>query len=244
MALKLRTLGHASLALYREGSEPLLLTDPWLVGSVYWRSWWLESYPSAGDLDWLARSRCVYLTHEHPDHFHMPSIRRLGAGPLYLFPKLAELGFVAHMAQLGYRTEVMAPGAWRAIAKDVAILSIPCWNDDSLLLVDTPEALVVNFNDAKPLGAVLRAIRRIVDAIGKPVVLACSYSPASLGNSFRNAAAVGSPSDPPHGRQDQEAEGTAMQLFARELRQQLSRRHRNCVSEALQTLCRLRLPAL
>ena len=35
----LRTLGHACLALYRGGERPLLLTDPWLVGSVYWRSW-------------------------------------------------------------------------------------------------------------------------------------------------------------------------------------------------------------
>ena len=54
--LKARTLGHASLAIYREGERPLLLTDPWLVGSVYWRSWWLQNYPSAAELDWLATS--------------------------------------------------------------------------------------------------------------------------------------------------------------------------------------------
>ena len=34
--LMLRTLGHACLALYREGQAPLLATDPWLVGSVDW----------------------------------------------------------------------------------------------------------------------------------------------------------------------------------------------------------------
>ena len=184
MSLKLRTLGHASLALYRDGEAPLLLTDPWLLGSVYWRSWWLESYPSAADLDWLTQTRFVYITHEHPDHYHVPSLRRLGTGPLYLFPKLAELGFVAHAAKQGFRTAVMPPGVWRGIAADAAILSIPCWNDDSLLLIDTPAALVVNLNDAKPASAVLRAIRRVVDRLQKPVVLACSYSPASLVNSF------------------------------------------------------------
>ena len=184
MSLKLRTLGHASLALYRDGEAPLLLTDPWLVGSVYWRSWWLESYPTAAELDWLARSAVVYVTHEHPDHYHMPSLRRLGEGPLYLFPRLAELGFVQHAADHGFRTAVMAPGVWRPLGSDAAILSIPCWNDDSLLLVDTPRALIVNLNDAKPAAAVLRAIRRLIDALAKPVVLACSYSPASLVNSF------------------------------------------------------------
>ena len=77
--LKARTLGHASLALYRQAESPLLLTDPWLVGSVYWRSWWLQNYPSDDEIDWLATGAHVYVTHEHPDHFHMPSIRRLGA---------------------------------------------------------------------------------------------------------------------------------------------------------------------
>ena len=52
--LMLRTLGHACLALYRHGETPLLITDPWLVGSVYWRSWWLQNYPTAEEVDWLA----------------------------------------------------------------------------------------------------------------------------------------------------------------------------------------------
>ncbi|MGH7060299.1 MAG: hypothetical protein ACREFH_07935, partial [Stellaceae bacterium] len=68
---RVRTLGHASLAVYREGESPLLVTDPWLVGSVYWRSWWLQHYPSAEEIGWLAASPSVYVTHEHPDHFHM-----------------------------------------------------------------------------------------------------------------------------------------------------------------------------
>jgi len=87
--LHLRTLGHACAVLYRDGEAPLLATDPWLLGSVYWRSWWLQHYPSAEEIDWVAKSPVVYVTHEHPDHFHMPTIRRLGLSPVYLFPALA-----------------------------------------------------------------------------------------------------------------------------------------------------------
>jgi hypothetical protein len=189
-ALRARTLGHASLALYRDGSAPLLLTDPWLVGSVYWRSWWLQHYPDDAEIDWLAQSAQVYVTHEHPDHFHMPSIRRLGAGPAYLFPQLAERRYLDYMRSRGYRAEAVPPLRWRPIGEGVAILAIPVWNDDSLLLIDTPNALILNLNDAKPLPPVVRAIRRVADRIGKKRVLLCSYSPASLVNSFLDQSGV------------------------------------------------------
>jgi hypothetical protein len=186
--LKLQTLGHASIALYRDGEAPLLLTDPWLIGSVYWRSWWLQHYPDAAALDWLAGAANVYLTHEHPDHFHTPSIRRLGKGPRYLFPALSERGFLAYMAEHGYRVEIVPAGEWRPLGDGVAILSLPLWNDDSLLLIDTPHALILNFNDAKPPPPVVRAVRRLAERIAKPRLLLASYSPASVINSFSDSA--------------------------------------------------------
>jgi Beta-lactamase superfamily domain len=189
-ALKARTLGHACLAIYRVGELPLLLTDPWLVGSVYWRSWWLQHYPSAEEIDWLARTAHVYVTHEHPDHFHMPSIRRLGAGPTYLFPALAERGFLGYLSERGYHAAAAPPLRWLPLGEDVSMLSIPVWNDDSLLLIATPNALIRNLNDAKPLPPVLRALRRVADRIDKPLVLLFSYSPASLVNSFINGNGV------------------------------------------------------
>jgi hypothetical protein len=176
--------------LYRDGENPLLITDPWLVGSVYWRSWWLQNYPSPKDLDWLAHSTAVYVTHEHPDHFHMPTIRRLGEGPAYLFPELAERGYLEYMRARGYRAEAVMPLRWRAIDNEVSILSIPLWNDDSLLVIDTPSALILNLNDAKPPPPVLKAIRRLADRIGKPRVLLCSYSPASVINSFLDDSGI------------------------------------------------------
>lgn len=182
--LKARTLGHASLAVYRDGERPLLLTDPWLVGSVYWRSWWLQNYPSGEDLDWLAASAHVYVTHEHPDHFHTPSIRRLGTDPLYLFPDLAEQGCIRYLTQHGYRAKATPALRWLPLGEGVSVLSYPMWNDDSLLLIDTPNALILNLNDAKPLPPVLKAVRRLADRIGKPRILLCSYSPASVVNSF------------------------------------------------------------
>ncbi len=144
----------------------------------------MQNYPSVDEINWLATSTHVYVTHEHPDHFHMPSIRRLGAGPAYLFPALAERGYLDYLAGRGYRSESVEPLRWRQIDQGVSILSIPLWNDDSLLLIDTPNALILNLNDAKPLPPVLRALHRAAQRIAKPRVLLCSYSPASVINSF------------------------------------------------------------
>jgi hypothetical protein len=180
--LRVRTLGHATLALYRDGEDPLLLTDPWLVGSVYWRSWWLQNYPSAEEIEWLSTSAYVYVTHEHPDHFHMPSIRRLGSGPDYLLPETCNC--LDFLNARGFRAAGVEPLRWRALDDGVSLLSIPVWNDDSLLLIDTPEALILNLNDAKPPPPLLGALRRLGDRVAKPRVLLCSYSPASLVNSF------------------------------------------------------------
>ena len=196
--LMLRTLGHACLELYRYGENPLLITDPWLVGSVYWRSWWLQNYPSAEEVDWLASSPRVYVTLEHPDHFHMPSIRRLGRGPTYLFPDLAERSYLAYMARHGYRAEAVPAARWQAIGEKVSILSIPVWNDDSLLLIDTPAALILNLNDAKPPPPVLRAIRHMADRIDKRRILLSSYSPASCINSCLDETGIVSLKPPRH----------------------------------------------
>ena len=194
----LRTLGHACLAIYQEGQRPLVITDPWLIGSVYWRSWWLQNYPTPEEVDWLSKSAWVYITHEHPDHFHMPTIRRLGGGPLYLFPDLAEQGYLDYMARHGYRAEAVVPLRWHPVGAGVSILSIPVWNDDSLLLIDTPSALILNFNDAKPPSPVIKAIRRMTDRIGKSRIVLRSYSPASCINSFIDDSGIVSLRTPRH----------------------------------------------
>lgn len=182
--LMLRTLGHATIALYRDGEGPVLATDPWLVGSVYWRSWWLQNYPTPAEIEWLTGAEHVYITHEHPDHLHLPSIRRLGTGPRYWLPALPEQGCITYLAERGYRAAALPPRRWQTIAPSIAMLSIPLWNDDSLLIVDTPDALIFNLNDAKPLPPVLRQLRRLAERAGKARVLLASYSPASLVNSF------------------------------------------------------------
>ncbi|HEY0292004.1 MAG TPA: hypothetical protein VGC51_06645 [Hansschlegelia sp.] len=182
----IETMGHATLALYRDGERPVLLTDPWLTGSCYWRSWWIENYPSAEDLARLRAARYVYLTHEHPDHLHLPSLRLLGPdGPEILTPDFLEMKMDGFLRGEGFRVRRLAPGVWTELDPEVVAMSLPIWNNDSILILSTPEAFIVDLNDAKPDQRIFRKLAALrATAPGRRCVVLRSHSPASPANSF------------------------------------------------------------
>jgi hypothetical protein len=186
----LTTIGHATLSLSeRRDSAPLLLTDPWILGSCYWRSWWLERYPSPEQIERARSAAHVYLTHEHPDHFHTPSIRRIGKGPLYLVPELTRDAMGGYLREHGFRASTLPAGVWTPLSAEVRVLSVPTVGNDSMLLIDTPHALIANANDARPSPDQLLLLRRARRAVSgaKRCVLLASYSSAGISSSlYRN----------------------------------------------------------
>ena len=177
--LQLRTIGHACLIVIEDG-EPILATDPWLIGSVYWRSWWLEKYPSEEDIELVRRCRYLYVSHSHLDHFHWPSLRRLGPHRVLhpAFPNYAIPGFLQSQ---GFRNRTLEPLTWYALTDKVRVASVPVPFDDSIMLVDTPDAVIFNINDAAPRRALLERIRQTFNPAGKTAIALKSYSPASAG---------------------------------------------------------------
>ena len=82
--MKLSILGHASLML--EDHNLRLITDPWLLGSCYWRSWWNDPYIEY-NLDEI-RLTHIYISHLHWDHYHLPTLRKLiNPETILLIPK-------------------------------------------------------------------------------------------------------------------------------------------------------------
>ena len=184
--MNIETVGHAGLLVRDDQGTPVLFTDPWISGSCYWRSWWLQNYPAPELVAELQRVRYCVITHEHPDHFHTASIRVLGPGVHYLGPDLPHGRIVPYLSGLGLRTSTFPAFEWRAIHDDIQILSIPLFNDDSVLLINPPSAVIVNLNDAKPRRGQLQQLAAGLDAAapGKTRILLSSYSPASIVNSF------------------------------------------------------------
>ena len=195
--MKLQAIAHATMALWGDDDQPILITDPWLVGSCYWRSWWLQHPPLGSEIDKLAAAPFIYITHEHPDHLHPPSLRRLGSGAEILLPDFLEMKMDKHLSHMGYAVRRLPAARWVALSPGISVLSLPNWANDSILLVDTPQALVINLNDAKPSRKLLRTIGNMRRRLDKPAVALRSYSPASPFNNYfrRGKRRVGGPKE-------------------------------------------------
>ncbi len=79
MSYTLHIHGHSCCEV--RGDTFSFICDPWLLGSAYWRSWW--NFPKSESLDQLIdlwnikKSLYIYITHQHWDHFHGPTLRRI-----------------------------------------------------------------------------------------------------------------------------------------------------------------------
>ena len=179
---QLKTFGHATMVVMQDG-QPLVATDPWLIGSTYWRSWWLEAYPTKEQIELVRTARAIYITHSHPDHFHFPSLRKLG-NVRTLHPDLPKYEVPVFLRKHNFPVTMLEPWKWYSLSESVRMASVPSPINDSFFLVDTPNTTIVNINDCAHSTSLLKCIRERMLTSGKPVVVLRSYSPASLNNSI------------------------------------------------------------
>ncbi|MGK7871606.1 MBL fold metallo-hydrolase [Falsiroseomonas sp. E2-1-a20] len=150
-------LGHACLEV--AASDCRLLCDPWLIGSAYWRSWW--NYPPVPDglLEGLDPN-FIYLTHLHWDHFHGPTLRRLGLNRHILIPKTPDRRIYNDLKAMGcdHITELVHGKPFR-LDDDFRITSYQFGHfADSVLIIEANGKTIMNANDCKIMGLPLRQI--------------------------------------------------------------------------------------
>ncbi len=157
--MKFTVVSHAGLLVESNGRS--LLTDPWLIGSCYWRSWWNYPPPPPELIDRL-KPDFIYLTHLHWDHFHSPSLRRFDPGTLVLVPRahfdrmlhdLRSLGF-RNVRELTHGVSEKMPGGF-ALTSFQFRLSL-----DSALVIEAGGVTVLNANDCKLMGGPLWHLKR------------------------------------------------------------------------------------
>ncbi len=156
---QLRTFGHATLVVLENG-VPIIATDPWLIGSCYWRSWWLERNPTPAEIDLVRDARFIYVTHSHPDHLHLPSIRHLRAAKTFLSPNFPGYPVPGYLEREGHSAITLQPFRWYRLSAEVLVAFAQVPIDDSILVIDTPGAVVVNINDSYPSKRLFKAIGR------------------------------------------------------------------------------------
>lgn len=154
--MKITATGHAGMRMETAGGS--ILCDPWLY-PAYYASWFV--FPDNSGLDWAALGDCdyLYVSHLHHDHFDAENlarhVRKTATVLLPDFPvddledALRDLGF-GNFEYVPNDTPVELDG----MRVQISALTSP--NDgplgDSALAVDDGTAIVLNQNDARPLG--------------------------------------------------------------------------------------------
>ncbi|MCA1704785.1 MAG: MBL fold metallo-hydrolase, partial [Actinobacteria bacterium] len=155
--MRFTVLSHAGLLV--ETPDCTLVSDPWLVGSCYWRSWWNYPPPPVQIVDGL-QPDFIYITHLHWDHFHGVSLRRFDPDTPVLVPHAHFTRMVDDLRYLGFSDiREMKHGCTRRLGPSTSVTSyLFGHNLDSALVVDDGESVLLNVNDCKIGGATLRQL--------------------------------------------------------------------------------------
>jgi UDP-MurNAc hydroxylase len=157
--MKFTILSHAGMLI--EAGAVRLVTDPWLLGSCYWRSWWHYPPPPEPLIRQLNATH-IYITHLHWDHFQGPSLRKLFARDIkVLVPKATFPRMVHDLRSIGFLNVQEIPHGASLDLGDLKVTSyqfgVPL---DSCLVATDGKTTLVDANDCKLMGGPLRQLRR------------------------------------------------------------------------------------
>lgn len=175
------TMGNATCLVFENGA-PIIVTDPWLVGAAYFGSWAHYHPPSYNQ-----RLRClaapfVFFSHGHPDHLHPQSVSLLSRDTTILLGDHYHAGIYQYFISQGFRdVRVCTDKVWMRLSPGVRILPISNMNQDTILLIEAGDALIIDLNDS-PLMGEGAYLRRIIRRYKNSYLLALCTNNADMIN--------------------------------------------------------------
>lgn len=173
MTTTITLVSHASVVI--DTGTVRIWTDPWLDGpssnSRAFNDSWALLAPAVLADDWWPRLDYVWISHEHADHFHVPTLRalpdevkqrvtvltRTGDGPK-LAAALHAMGF-PKVTPIGHRGRLDLRGGAEAYSYEVGQM-------DTCLAVIDGDDVVLNANDAELSDTDCRLLRQDLGACG------------------------------------------------------------------------------
>lgn len=176
--MKITFVNHASFIL--EYDDVKLICDPWIEGSVFDRSWSLL-IPSKFQYEDFSTITHIWFSHEHPDHFYPPNIKMIPTEfrkqITILYKETLDKKIVKFCNGLGFKTAIeLTNGKWYNLTDKLSLNCIQ-WQDDSILMMRSPELKILNTNDC--LIHKKEEVEFILNKVGKPDVLLTQFSYAN-----------------------------------------------------------------
>ncbi|HKU75595.1 MAG TPA: MBL fold metallo-hydrolase [Pyrinomonadaceae bacterium] len=161
--MRIEYLNHASVII--KSNDQSLLCDPWFSGTAFGGGWGLQ-YDNPEALQKAASCTHLWISHFHPDHLHMPTLKQLAA----LSPEIIALAndsanfcISEALQQAGFQNIVpLYERRKLPLTSDMKITRYPTAGIDNMLLIETPAGRILNYNDCHlPIGALKLLIRKI-----------------------------------------------------------------------------------
>lgn len=174
--MKIDYLNHASVII--KSGEQSLLCDPWFSGTAFAGGWGLQ-YDNPDALQKAKSCSHLWISHFHPDHLHIPTLKQLAAhSPEVTALANDSVNFRISEPLLGAGFTNIQPLYERRklpLTSSIKVTRYPTAGIDNMLLIETPEGTILNYNDCHlPIDALKLLMRKI----GKVDVLLNSFNHA------------------------------------------------------------------
>ncbi len=153
--MRVTLVNHASVII--ETGDVVLWTDPWVFGRAFNDSWGLEPAPAKEQVEaWLPRITHLFVSHEHPDHFHLPTLRWLPdtfkRRVTVLFQRLHSDKMPDAFRRLGFQdVRTFKHREIAEISKGVRFYMFQdAPLDSACAIIDRDGRVLMNLNDAEP----------------------------------------------------------------------------------------------
>ena len=123
------------------------MTDPWVEGDIFNNSWSLLSPTPPTVFDCLANATHVWFSHEHPDHFYPPNVKKFLHGKHFLFQKTKDKRVISYLSGLSDKVTELNFGENYEITKRFNIMVFPFGRLDSYCIIEVGDITILNLND-------------------------------------------------------------------------------------------------
>jgi CMP-N-acetylneuraminate monooxygenase len=164
---------HACIEVKYRGFS--FLTDPWLEGPAFFGSW--LHYPAPRVDARKLRPSAIWISHEHSDHFHEPTLSLLPPSTPVYVPDFPNRRLPARLHALGFQNVVALPFGEPVDVSDGVRITVfepaSLWND-AILLFEVEGFRWLNLNDAG-------VNHRIAQLVGPVDLISSTFSPGASG---------------------------------------------------------------
>lgn len=97
---EIRFFNHAFVKI--KDKDFSFATDPWAIGPAFNTGWWLKNKTKNDWVDQLNDCNFVYISHNHPDHLHPLTLRKINKNMNFVVPDFSTDSTGKYLEELGF----------------------------------------------------------------------------------------------------------------------------------------------